>query len=198
MNIIEDCKFVLVIAVLLGSAGTSSADVFDDLSENASVGYGSMSGRQITIDDVTARLGMRYGTYIGIEGEASIGVDKAHYIYAPPCNGSVCPQFVALFQAKLSNQEAGYVVGYLPVFPGADLFARLGYGATNIASQAPIGRGGMLQGVNIGVGAQYFIDGVNGLRFDYVHTEFENNDTFGREALGSGSNVWSIAYTRRF
>jgi len=198
MKICWGYRLPLFAVLLLCSAGVASAGPFDDASYYANLGFGSIQGRQITIDDVTGRLGARFGSYIGVEGEASVGVNKDHFAYSPPCSSVVCPMFVALMEAKLSNAEAGYVVGYLPIAPNTDLFARVGYGAAQYASEAPLGHAFSEQGVNFGAGAQYFIDGANGLRFDYTRTAVDNNNVVGREALGSGANVWSIAYTRKF
>ena len=198
MKIGYGCRFALFAALLFGSAGAMQAGPFDDASGYASVGFGSIQGRQITVEDVTGRIGARFGSYLGVEGEVSVGVNQDHFIYAPPCNGMVCPAFEALMKARLGNAEAGYVVGFLPVAANADLFVRAGYGAARYEAQAPFGPGFSQQGVNLGAGAQYFIDGGNGLRFDYTRTGFGNDSPVGREAVGSGANVWSLAYTRQF
>lgn len=176
-------------------ASVASAAGFGDATGYGNVGFGVVEGRQITIETVTARLGARFGSYVGVEGEVSVGINKDRFIYSPPCAVPVCPLFAILSPAGISNAEAVYAVGYFPVWKNADLFARVGYGVTNISS---VVQGSAVQSVNIGAGAQYFVDDSNGLRIEFTRATFNNNSVVGKEALGSGASVWSLAYTRRF
>lgn len=189
----------LCAALMLG-AGSASAGPLGDAELYANLGYGSLTASRITTGEITGRLGARFDTYFGVEGEMNVGLGDHHYIYPPPCSGPVCPLylFVALLNAKLEHSEAAYAVGYLPVLPNADLFARVGYGVSHWGTSGIIGKDFDPQGVNLGAGAQFFIDDNNGLRFDYTHSEFNHTNAFGSDALGSGANVWSIAYTRKF
>ena len=86
-----------------------------------SIGYtginqGSPSGAHIGA--ITGRVDARYGKYFGVEGELSGGVEQRPHPYGPG-------------PAACTSQYAAYAVGYLPVLPNADLFARIGYGESN-------------------------------------------------------------------
>ena len=145
------------------------------------LGYTDFSGDSANLGAITGRLGARWGRYIGAEGELSGGVtsDTANI-------GGVNTK------VRIGDQFAGYVVGFLPVSPNADLFARLGYGQTRLNVSTPgTGAGGDHTSVNYGVGGQYFFDGSNGVRADYTRMDFTNHANFN-------ANVWSLAYVRKF
>ena len=75
---------------------------------------------------ITGRIGERFGKYFGVEGELSGGVKND------------TDQTTGL-KTSLDHQYAGYVVGYLPVLPNADLFVRAGYGNQKLREQGPAG-----------------------------------------------------------
>ncbi|WP_269716435.1 porin family protein [Caulobacter sp. NIBR2454] len=129
---------------------------------------------------VQGRIGARFGQYFGVEGEAATGIDKDHtYI-----NG-------VKVGADLNHQIAGYAVGYVPVQPNLDLFARVGYGNTEIKSSvAGISTEADGDSWNYGAGAQYFFDEKNGVRVDYTRHDFKND--------GGKADVASVAYVRKF
>jgi hypothetical protein len=186
----------LCAALVLG-AGAASAE---DANLYANLGYGSLHGGQITTGEITGRIGARFGDYFGVEGELSTGLGSHEYTYGPHCSGPICPFafFIALLKARMEHAESAYAVGFLPILPNADLFARVGYGTSHYKTAGIIGQDFDPQGMSIGAGAQYFIDGANGLRFDYTHDDLHSNNAFGREALGNSADVWSVAYTREF
>ena len=93
---------------------------------------------------------------------------------------------------RVGDQYAGYAVGYLPISPNADLFARLGYGETRLNVSTPgTGAGGEHTSVNYGVGGQYFFTPADGVRADYTRFSYNNHSDFD-------ANVWSLAYVRKF
>ena len=145
------------------------------------LGYTDFNGDNANLGAITGRIGARWGRYLGVEGELSGGVtsDTANI-------GGVNTK------VRLNDQYAGYVVGFLPVSPNADLFARLGYGATRLNVSTPgTGANGEHTSVNYGVGGQYFFDGANGVRADYTRMSFADHSNFD-------ANVWSLAYVRKF
>lgn len=188
----------LVYAAALCAVLCARTAYAEDANLYANLGYGSLHGGQITTGEITGRIGARFGDYLGVEGEVSTGLGDHKYIYEPPCHAPVCTIAIFLLKAKLDNAEAAYAVGFLPILPNADLFARIGYGTSHYGTDGVIGRGFDPQGMSMGAGAQYFIDGANGLRFDYTHDDLHSNNAFGRKALGSSADTWSIAYTREF
>ena len=171
-------------AVALLAAGPALAD--PDTSPSGVTGYGTLgytdfNGDSANLGAITGRIGARWGRYVGVEGELSGGVtsDTANI-------GGVNTK------VRLNDQYAGYVVGFLPVSPNADLFARLGYGATRLNVSTPgTGANGEHTSVNYGVGGQYFFDGANGVRADYSRMSFADHSNFD-------ANVWSLAYVRKF
>lgn len=127
-----------------------------------------------------ARLGYRFNTYVGVEGELGTGIDSD----TADIGG-------VRVKTKLKHQAAAYVVGFLPVGPSTDLLARVGYGTTKIrASAAGISASDSAESVNFGVGAQHHFDGLNGIRADYTYQDFNK---------GQGHvNVWTVGYVRKF
>jgi len=145
------------------------------------LGYMGTDIDGIDLSSIQARLGARFGRYIGIEGEGSWGVDNDK-------------TFIGGNEVKLKqdSQEAIYGVGFLPIMPNFDLLARVGYGHTSgtgsVEGVTPSLKG---DSWNYGVGGQYLFDGKNGVRVDYTRESFQ--------ARGSDdANVWSVAYVRKF
>lgn len=143
-----------------------------------SAGYSHLSadGTDVNLGAITGRLGAKLHPNFGVEGEGSIGVR----------NDSVGP-----FDVELRHDMAAYVVGYMPLSPEAELFGRIGYGTTSIRASS----GGVAvtedgESVNYGIGANYFFDGVNGVRGDWTRRDFRDD--------GGKADVWSLSYVRRF
>jgi hypothetical protein len=128
------------------------------------------------------RLGYRFNTWLGVEGEIAGGLKK---------------QERSLLNYKVDHSEAIYGVGFLPLSPKWDLIGRIGYGHTKVTVSAPdtVVIGGYKASVgedswNVGGGVQYHFDGRNGVRADYTRHEYQGSDRH--------ADVWSIAYSRRF
>lgn len=178
-------KMLLTAAAVLALA---PAAAFAQAADSAPLGgtqfYGDLGYSQLSdnadISAITGRLGARFAKYVGVEGEASTGVatDRTS-VYGE--NDHV----------RLNSAYAAYAVGYLPVQPNADLFVRVGLGGSDTAINGPtISSGNFRSGLNFGAGGQYFFAGPNGVRVDY--TRMNNGPTTGE------SNVWSLAYVRKF
>ena len=148
-------------------------------------GYGNLGAAHISAqgNDYTTlggRLGARFGSYLGLEGEAAFGVDgdKGTLAGAP-------------YSSKLKSAFAGYAVGYYPVTPKFDLFARVGYGTTKFNLKTPgLSVSDSNDSWNYGGGGQYFFTARDGVRADFTRESFTN---------GPGhANVWAASYVRKF
>jgi len=115
---------------------------------------GGFSGGSTNISAVRVLGGVRE-QYFGLELQGNFGVST----------GSAGGE-----SFKLSSEASIYAVGFLPVSPQADLFARVGYGHINVNISGPGGSGtGSDGGVPAGVGGQYMVGPHDGLRVDYTH-----------------------------
>ena len=145
------------------------------------LGYNDFSGQGADLGAITGRLGARLSPYLGAEGEVSVGVGADRFNSA---NGSL--------GAHLNDQYAGYAVGYLPLKPNLDLFARVGYGHTDLhTSFHGIAADAGADSVNYGAGAQYFFDHANGVRADYTREDYQCSRC-------TSADVWSVAFVRKF
>jgi hypothetical protein len=144
--------------------------------------YGTLGYTQAAIDDldvdlgaVSGRLGARFTPYVGAEAELGFGVKD---------------EDIGAISVELDNHAAAYVVGFLPVQPNFDLFARVGYGTQELSVSGP-GASASADGesVNYGVGAQFFFDANNGVRGDWTRHDFEDDGE---------ADVFSISYVRKF
>jgi hypothetical protein len=150
------------------------SDVYGSLGYTG-INQGSPTGAHIGA--VTGRVDARYGKYFGVEGELSGGVSGDHTRSG--------------LNAKLESQYAAYAVGYLPVLPNADLFARIGYGESNNKFKGVGGYSDTAESFNYGAGGQYFFNGQDGIRAEYTRQDAAGN-------LAPSSDTVSVSYIRRF
>jgi hypothetical protein len=148
------------------------------------IGDEDVSDADFNLGAVTARGGARLTNYFGVEGELGVGVRDQK-------EGSG----VNSVRSKLNYEAAAFVVGYLPVSPNGELFARAGVGTTELEIEEGSALGGVTttgsQSVlGLGVGGQYFFDGVNGVRGDYTRYTGDD-DSFDFDAFG-------VSYVRKF
>jgi len=168
-------------AVLLGAAPALAQDGDASLAPSfyGALGYSNFDSRSDT-SAVTGRFGARAAKYFGIEGEGAVGVATGQ-----------THAYGGTDHVRLNDEYAGYAVGYLPLRSNVDLFARVGYGATDAKITTPVSNFGNHQsGVTYGAGAQYFFSGPNGVRADYTRMNYGTTT--------ADSNVWSLAYVRKF
>lgn len=145
-----------------------------------SLGYTYVDGDAATTGAVTGRLGVNLNRYIAVETEASVGVKKDD-VTIGGVDGRI----------KQNWDAAGYVVGRYPISDKFDVFARGGYGHTELKQDvagAKTDVGG--DSWNYGVGANYYIDGVNGVRADWTRRDY-------RDDAGK-ADAYSVSYVRRF
>lgn len=145
-----------------------------------SIGASRVSGYDTDLNAVTARIGAKLTPYIGIEGEGSFGIgdDDVDNVVLPTT-------------AELEHDLAAYVTGTIPVSQNLELFGRVGYGTTKIKVEANgFSASDSEESVNWGVGANYFLDGQNGVRADWTRRDF-------RDGAGE-ADVWSLSFVRKF
>jgi len=174
-----------IVAVLAATAGAAQAQTTPP-SVYGSLGY--TKKEDSGVGAVQLRLGGRFGSYFGVEGEYAQGVDPDTVTFP-----SASPAIQS--KTQLRHEFAAYAVGYYPVTPNFDVFARLGYGTTDfkrtftVAPNVNVNKFGA-ESVNYGVGGQYFLDGKNGVRVDYTRQDYNKGVRT--------DDTWSVAYTRRF
>jgi len=168
------------IAVLAAVPAFAQAQSLSPTTVYGSLGYSQGRIEGVDLGAVQGRVGARFGQHFGAEAELAGGVkdDKAHVAGVP-------------VDVKLEHQAAIYGVGFLPVTPKADLYARVGYGESKVkASAAGASATGDGDSWNYGVGGQYFVDDANGVRVDYTRHDFKDD--------GGEADVWSLGYVRKF
>lgn len=143
------------------------------------LGYAQASEDDVDLGAIQGRLGARWN-HFGVEGELAGGV-KDDSVLVGATNVNV----------KLRHEEAIYGVGFLPLTPKLDLFARVGYGNSDIkASAAGTSVSDSGQSWNYGVGGQYFFTDKDGVRVDYTRHDFTHG--------GDNADVWGVSYVRKF
>lgn len=146
-----------------------------------SIGYTQLDGDDASLGAITGRVGYDFTRNLGVEGEVSVGVKDDDVTF-----GGVDGDL------EHSYDAAVYGVGKLPVNENLELFGRVGYGTTEVKASIP-GFAATEDGesVNYGVGANYFIDGRNGVRADWTRRDFQEDN-------GGEIDTWSLGFVRRF
>lgn len=195
MNVKLSLAAVSAVALLGLAAPASAQSVFGGAETYGSLGYTQYriddSAEGVDVEDldiefgaVTGRLGAKFNPYFGAEGELQVGVND----YEENLGG-------VQVSGGLNYSASVFAVGYLPVSPQFDVFARLGIGVTEVEAEAS----GFGQSVSedesgttfaYGLGAQYFFDGLNGVRADY--TRYDGEDS------SAEADSLSLSYVRKF
>lgn len=147
--------------------------------------YGTLGYTQLDTDGadlgaVTGRVGAKLHPNFGVEAETSFGVGHDDVN-------------VGLVNGKVEHRYdvAGYAVASLPVTSNIDLFARAGYGVTEVkASAAGIAASDHLTSFNYGAGATYNLDAQNGIRADYTYRDFQHDQ--------GSADTYALSYVRKF
>jgi len=160
-------------------AMAQSTAVLSPITGYGTLGYG-MRKHGDQLESVTGRLGLRFGRFVGIEGEGAFGVDdKKGTVGGLP------------YKSELNRSVAAYAVGYVPITNRLDVFGRVGLGNTKLTGT--LGETSITKqrdSVNYGGGAQFFFTGHDGLRADFTRESYRN---------GPGhANVWGVSYVRKF
>ena len=147
--------------------------------------YGTLGYTQLDTDNadlgaVTGRVGAKLHPNFGVEAETSFGVGHDDVSVAG-ISGKVEHRYDA----------AAYGVATLPVTSNIDLFARAGYGVTEVkASAAGLAASDHLTSWNYGAGATYNLDAQNGIRADYTYRDFQHDQ--------GGADTYGLSFVRKF
>lgn len=172
-------KTIILTTIAVAAVGMT-APAMAQTTGYATAGYNHEESDAATVGSVQARMGLRFGRHLGVEGEVSQGVKSDDITI-----GGVRTE------VKAQPAAAAYGVAYLPVGERADLFARAGYGTSRYrATTGNVSVSDVDASINYGVGGQYFFSDKDGVRLDYTRKDF--NDT--RE----DSDTASVAYVRKF
>jgi hypothetical protein len=112
---------------------------------------------------ITGRVGMNFSPNFAVEGEGSFGVKKD--------NGT-----------KLDSEFGLFAVGKLPINPSFDLIGRVG------VSRFETKPGGDEDGLAYGVGAQWNMTAVDGIRGDWTRHDYDVGNV----------DAYSLSYVRNF
>ena len=145
-----------------------------------SLGYTHMEGDAAQTGAVSGRLGVDLNRYLAVETEVGVGV-KNKDITVAGVDG----------QIKHEWDAAGYVVGKYPIGDKLELFARGGYGHTEL-KQEIAGQTADVGGDHwsYGAGATYNLDGANGVRADWTRRDFDGDS--------NELDSYTLSYVRRF
>jgi opacity protein-like surface antigen len=199
-------------AALLAGAGAASAQMVGGSTQiYGTLGYTQMNSEldddvftdkpEVNIGAITGRVGARFTPYLGAEGELSFGVNESEDRFTARELGVTV---TGDLNVKLSNEVAVFGVGFLPVAPNTDLFARVGVGRLQTEVETRVTSGGFsIDEIGdresnffaIGAGAQYFFDGLNGIRGEYTRYSLEEDEN---EDDRAEFDSFSISYVRRF
>lgn len=146
----------------------------------AALGYTRIDTGQASLGAVTARAGWKLLPNAGVEAEAGFGVEDHAFDVSIGGSGGVL---------ELEHEVAAYAVAFLPLGRNLEVFARAGYGSTEIeASAAGVTPKGDGDSFNYGAGAAFYY------RADGVRAEWTRKDF----ADGGEADAWSVSYVRRF
>ena len=135
---------------------------------SGSVGWTRFDAEVADLDAVTGRVGWAAGP-VGIEAEGSFGVGDDNGV-------------------ELNHDVAAYAKVQAPMGENLNLFARVGYGTTEVESSRLGGFELEDESLRYGAGAEFFFDGVNGVRGDWTRYDFDDAEI----------DTWSVSFVRRF
>ncbi|MBU1378707.1 MAG: porin family protein [Alphaproteobacteria bacterium] len=168
----------------IAPAAAQAQDAASNVGAYVNLGLAHADAGTPNYEIVGGRLGYRFTPYLGIEGELATGLQGYTYHDVGGTPGLDV-------KTKVEHQAAAYGIGFLPISPSTDLFARVGYGTTKISGKllgTKVADDG--ESWNFGVGAQHSFDGLNGIRIDYTRQEFTNSSAH--------ANVVGASYVRKF
>ncbi|HEY3815187.1 MAG TPA: outer membrane beta-barrel protein [Caulobacteraceae bacterium] len=136
-----------------------------DLTTYGTMGLGGSGGDGSVAPGDTgifnAQAGVRFGPYLGLEGEVGTGIP------GDSRSGK---------KLSLTDRYAAYIVGYLPWTKHFDLFAKLGLGHSRYKYEANgAAMSSDLDSVNWGVGAQYLFNDHDGVRTEVLKENYHDS-----------------------
>lgn len=152
---------------------------------NAGIGYTGVDTQGADLGAITLRAGADFGKYLGVEGEGSFGVVDQNGTFG-----------AASTKLHLNDEYAAYGVVRYPVMPNANVFARGGFGHSDIKGSASAGGLSASQTVgldswNFGAGVEYFFDRKNGVRAEYTRFDFQDRGL-------QDADTWTVSYVYKF
>ena len=173
-------NILLATAALSVFAVPAMAQTVQSPSYYGTLGYSQLDESQGDLGAVTGRLGAKFTPNLGVEAETSFGVDDDDFSI-----GGVDGK------AQHRYDVAAYGVASLPISPNFELFARGGYGVTELkVDVAGFEASDHLESWNYGAGANYYFDAQNGVRADWTRRDFKDDQ--------GEADVYSVNYVRRF
>lgn len=134
------------------------------------IGYAGVEAEDANIGAIQGRLGYRFNPYIGVEGEAALGISD---------------DTVSGVDVEMKHEIGVFGVVNAPVSEQVSLFARVGYtGASFDTSLGEL----ETDGFAYGVGGQFNVTDKDGIRLDWTRHDHDDVE----------ADVWSIGYSRRF
>ena len=173
-------RTLLAAAAVAAIAVPAAAQTVSEPRGYGTLGYTHLEGDTPSVGAVTGRLGVDVLPWLAVETEASIGVKDNKFDIAG-AEGTNEHQWDA----------AGYVVGKVPVGDRFSVFARGGYGHTELTrtvagSETDIGGDSW----NYGAGAEMALGGNTGVRADWTRRDFREGDV--------KADAYSLSLVRRF
>ena len=153
-----------VLSVAANPAVSQAQEVY------GTVGYAGVDTDGGNLGAIQGRLGYKFNPYVGVEGEAAFGVND---------------DTVSGVNVKLQHELGAFVVGFVPVSPKVDLFARVGYTSSTFDTSLGDVDG---DGAAWGGGGQYHFTDKDGVRLDWTRHNYDVGD----------ADVWSLGYARKF
>ena len=173
-------NILLASAALALMAAPAMAQTVTSPTYYGTLGYSQMDADGADVGAVTGRFGATFTPNLGAEAEASFGVGSDTFRVG-----------ASEIKVEENYDVAVYGVATLPVNANFDLFARAGFGTTELkASSGGISNTDSNESWNYGVGANYYLDAQNGVRADWTRRDFTND--------GGEADVYSVSYVRRF
>lgn len=138
------------------------APAFAEGNVELGLGYSHFDTDGANLGAITARGTYFFNPHVGVEGEASIGIDDDN---------------IGAAKVELDNSLAAFGVVQMPVAERVDLFARAGYANNEYNVDVPgLGGGsGDDDGFAYGVGGKVYLNDRFGVRADL--TRYEGDDT---------------------
>lgn len=154
----------------------------------ATFGYADHNVGTADLGTIQGRVGVRINRWFGFEGEAGFGVNREGIGLASVSSSAPLSKLNRKETVKINDQEAIYVVGYLPIMPDVSLFGRVGAGRTDWSFTGPAPFGNSDGSYNLGGGGVAFW-GKNGVRAEYLRETFNH---------GPAGDTWALSYVRKF
>jgi hypothetical protein len=175
-----------VAAPAFAQAAALTLPALSPITLNGSAGFSGIDTLGADPTEATLRFGADFGKYVGVEAEGSFGLNHQ--------DGRLGAVSASL---HYDDQYAAYAVARWPVLANANLFARAGFGHSDIRvlpNADPLPTSSYLIGedsINYGAGGEYFFTANDGVRVDYTRFDFRDRGV-------DSANTWSVSYVRKF